>query len=111
MDVDPPHPIIDRPHEYSIADLRYHVGLDGAEPFIDLILQRKDAVRRLRFLSPRQLIIEDGFPEPTSGMEILDVSRRQLGDLRVRVGDCEASHGAITFWARDVVDLDTLEAS
>ena len=67
MDVDPPHPIIDRPHEYSIADLRYHVGLDGAEPFIDLVLQRGDAVRRLRFLSPRQLIIEDGFPEPTSG--------------------------------------------
>ena len=111
MDPDPPHPIIDRPHEFSIADLRYHVGLDGTEPFIDMMLQRGSDLRRLRFFSPRQLVIDDGFPVPTSGMEILDVSKRQLGDLRVRVGDFEASHGAITFWARDVVDLDTLEAS
>lgn len=106
MHPDPPHPIIDRPHEYSIADLRYHVGLDGTEPFIDMALQRGQTVRRLRFLWPRQLVIEDGFPVPTSGMEILDVSQRQLGDLRIRVGDCEAGFGAITFWAKDVIDLD-----
>ncbi|WP_419190274.1 hypothetical protein [Saltatorellus ferox] len=38
-------------------------------------------------------------------MEFLSVDR-QLGDVGVRVGDFEASRGAITFWAKEVFDLD-----
>ena len=98
MQKDPQHPILDRPHEYHILDLRFHVGEDGDEPFLDLILGRGDAVRRLRFLSPRDLEIESGFPMPTNGMEILDVRARQIEDIGVRVGDFEASPGSITFW-------------
>lgn len=112
MDRDPDHPIIDRPWEYSIAELRYHSGLDGSEPFVDLVLQRGAVVRRLRFWSPQQFQIEKGcFPHPTYGMQILDVSGRRLDRLRVWVSDFEGTDGAITFWARDVVDLDKLEAS
>lgn len=109
MSEDPPHSIIDRPHDYRIASLRYETGLDGQEPFLDLVLCRGDVTRRLRFWSPRYLQIEKGFPQPTHGMAIDDVRSRQLGGLGVCVSDFEASPGSITFWARDVVDLDALE--
>jgi len=110
MEPDPHHPIIERPYEYAIADLRYHMGLDGSEPFLDVTLVRGDTTRRLRFLSPQDLRIERGFPEPTGGMVILDVRGRQLDGVQVEVADWEASHGAITFYARDVVNLDTVVA-
>ena len=112
MEGDPAHPIIDRPHEYSIAELRYHVGLDGTEPYVDLELHKGSVVRRLRFWSPQQFEVEEGcFPHPTHGMMILDVRKRRLDGLGVWVSDFEGTRGSVTFWARDVVDLDTLEAS
>jgi hypothetical protein len=63
----------------------------------------------LQFYWPRDLEIERGFPIHTCGMEILDVSARQMEGVGVRVQDFEACRGAVTFWASDVVDLDTLE--
>ena len=106
LEPDPEHPIVDRPWEHEIAALHYHVGLDGSEPYLDLDLERDGVVRRLRFWSPQDLKIEPGFPMPTHGMIIFDVSRRQLDRLKVRVADFEASTGRITFWAREVVDRD-----
>jgi hypothetical protein len=112
MRKDPDHPIIDSPWLYSITEFHYHVGLDGTEPFIDLLLERDSVRRRLRFWSPQSLQIETGrFPAPTRGMEILDVSKRQLEGLGVHVTDFENTSGSITFWARDVVDLDSVETS
>ncbi len=105
-DGDPQHTIIDRPHEFRIGTLHYHVGLDGQESHLDLHLHRGDEVRRLRFYSPQDIEIEKGFPLPTGGMVILDVTGRQMEGLRVRVADFEASWGSITYWAREVVDLD-----
>lgn len=109
MAKDPEHPIIDRPFEYRILDFRYYAGEDSEEPFIDMTLARQSVVRRLRFWSPRDLEIEKGFPVPTSGMEILDVRGRQMQGIGVRVGDFESNWGSVTFWAREVVDLDTIE--
>jgi len=103
----PIHPIIDRPHEYKISRFDYHNDLD--EPrnsFIDLTLRRDDSERRLRFLRPQRLVIDEGFPSPTGGMIILDIRDRQWEDLRVEVADYEASHGSVTFCAADVIDLD-----
>jgi len=111
MKPDPQHPIIDRPFEYDVGALHYHVGLDGSEPYIDLDLYRGAVVRRLRFWSPQDLEIEKSFPGPTRGMEILDVRARGLDRLAVRVSDFEGSWGKITFWAREVVDRDALPAS
>jgi hypothetical protein len=68
-------------------------------------------VRRLWFWSPQQLQIEEGFPRPTHGMAILDVRARGLDGLAVWVTDFEASRGQINFWAREVIDRDSLEAS
>jgi hypothetical protein len=107
---DPHHPILDKAREYAIGAMHYHVGLDGGESYIDLDLHRGGVVRRLRFSSPQQLEIEVGFPVPTGGMVILDVRRRGLEGLGVWVSDVECSHGAITFWARDVLDRDAQDA-
>ncbi len=112
MEPDPAHPIIESPWLYSIAEFRYYVGRDGTEPFIDLVLERESVSRRLRFWSPQDLRIEEGcFPTPTGGMAILDVSKRRLNGLRVLVTDFEGTRGSILFWARDVVDLDSVATS
>ena len=104
---DESHPIIARPWQYDLAEMHYSMGLDGSAPYIDLTLQRGEVKRRLRFTHPRDVQIEAGcFPQPTGGMEILDVRHRQMSDIGVRVGDFEATHGALTFWAKDVLDLD-----
>jgi len=73
-------------------------------------LRKGAVVRRLRFWSPQQFAIEEGFPAPTGGVVILDVRGRRLEGLGVRVADFEGNHGAVTFWAREVVNLDTLES-
>lgn len=111
MQADHELPIIEKPWLYSIAEFRYHVGLDGSEPYIDLTLQRDSVTRRLRFRFPQNLQIEEGcFPAPTGGMKILDVRKGQLDGIGVHVSDFEGTRGAITFWAREVADLDSMEA-
>lgn len=103
---DTDHPIIERPFEYRVTEFSFHRTLDGStESYVDLTLQRADTIRRLRFLSPQSISIEDGFPEGC-GMFISDVRHRGLDRLGVRVDDFEASSGAIRFWARTVIDLD-----
>lgn len=111
-DGDPDHPIIDRPWEYEVLLLAYHNDPElPRDSYLDLTLRRGPSVRRLRFLGPEDLEIERGFPRPTGGMVILDVRRRQLDGLGVRVADFEASLGAVRFWAREVLDLDREEQS
>jgi hypothetical protein len=103
----PDHPIIDRPHEYEIVRFDFHNDpRDGRNSYLDMTLQKETVVRRLRFFRPRRLVVEDGFPAHTHGMMILDIRERQLDDLRVEVADFEASHGRVTFFAADVIDLD-----
>ena len=111
-DGDPDHPIVDCPWEFDIDLFSYHINpVDAHHSYIDLTLRRERTVRRLRFLGPRHLQIEKGFPTPTRGLCILDVRSRQLEGIGVRVADFESSLGAITFWAREVIDLDALKPS
>jgi hypothetical protein len=101
------HPIIENPWEYHIIDFHYTCEAgDTLEHYIDLSLKKDSVVRKLRFYGPRNLIIEQGFPLPTHGMEIWDVSNRGLENIGVEVSDFEASHGSITFVAKEVVELD-----
>ena len=103
---EPDHPIIERPYQYQIIEMVYHVDLeDRLDSYIDLTLVKVSSTRRLRFLGPQGLEIEKGFPSPTHGMKILDISKRQWQDLGVAVLDFENSHGAITFWAKDVITI------
>ena len=104
---EPDHPIIDKPWQYDIAEFRYHVDLEDLRgSFIDLHLRRGTVIRRPRFVGPQNLKIETGFPQATGGMCILDIRKRQWDGLAVEVADFEATSGAITFVARNVIDLD-----
>ncbi len=104
----PYHPIIDRPHEYRIVEFYYNsASSDYSEHYILMKLKKGNDVKLLKFLNPRDLKIEEGFPRPTSGMEFLDLSKDSLEDINVKVGDFEASHGAITFYAKSVIELPT----
>ncbi len=106
VEPDPDHPIIDKPWEYQVVDFHYHVNQeDWAKSYIDMTLAKDASRRRLRFWSPQSLKIEEGFPMPTGGMEIHDVRHRQMQGIGIRVGDFEASQGAVTFWASDVEDV------
>ena len=98
----PLHPVLENPHEFDLEALKYQVVPGSGEPYIDLTLTKSDVSVTLRFLSPRDLQIEPGFPTPTRGMAFYDLRGYQLGDIGVAVKDTEASWGAITFWARSV---------
>jgi len=107
----PLHPIIDKPHQFQILRVDYQIDPDDyRNSFIDLVLRRGQVTRRLRFLRPQNLKIEEGFPFlATSGLQVLDISHRQLDDLTVEVSDFEATPGAISFYAAEVIDLDKPE--
>jgi hypothetical protein len=83
---DPDHPILDNPWEYRIAELRYVVGTSDDENFIDLLLSKESDLRRLRFWAPRLFSVAEGF-EPGSyiGLQIFDISARQMEDVGVEV--------------------------
>jgi hypothetical protein len=109
---EPYHPIIDRPWQYEIAEFRYHVDPnDWSASFIDLHLRRGSVIRRLRFFAPQNLKIEPGFPLATGGMCIIDIRERQWDRVGIEVADFEGSSGSITFFARNVLDLDVEEKS
>ena len=104
---DPDHPIIQKPWTYEIQSFAYHRNrMDRRRSYIDLVLRKGSEIRRPRFLEPTDLRIETGFPEPTHGMCILDVSERQMDGIGVRVSDFEAGGGGLYFYAREVIDLD-----
>ncbi len=105
----PIHPIIDSPHNYEIIRFDLHNDpLDYRNTYLDLTLQQQQTIRRLRFLRPQRIVIDEGFPAATHGMIILDIRDRQWEDLRVEVADFEGNHGSVTFVAADVVDLDVI---
>ena len=86
--------------------LAFRRQLDRSEEaYLDLTLQKGLEVRRLRFFSPQDIRLEEGFPE-SPGLYITDVSGRGMEGIRIRVDDFEAGGGGLGFWARDVIDLD-----
>ncbi len=92
--------------QYDIVRFDYNADPeDCANDFLDLILRKGHVTRRLRFLQPSGLKIEEGFPASTHGMIILDISHRQWDRKRIEVADFEASHGAVTFYADEVIEI------
>lgn len=99
------HSILPEAWRYEIIGVRLELAPDdGSEPFLDLTLRRGDDRRVFRFFSPRDLEIEKGGPV-SGGLQIVDVSSRQLDDLGVRVDDFEGAPGSLRFWARDVTSI------
>ena len=103
---DPDHKVLERPWEFHLTEFRYVIeSADSAESFIEIVLARDAEIRRLRFLAPCGLSIDEGFdPNDYLGLEIVDVSSRQLEGISVEVSCFENTPG-FRFFARDVEDL------
>lgn len=100
------HPIVDRPWEFRIVKFVFDSqSTDFSERFIELWLQKGMGVRKLKFFYPTQLMIEEGFPNPTHGMEILDIENQQMENINIRVSDFESSWGRLTFYAKSVEEI------
>ena len=99
---DSDHPILNQPWECRIAELWYVAKTSDQEGFIELILSKGSELRRLRFSSPREFSVDDGFEaESFIGLQIVDVSARQLEGIGVEVSSYENSPG-LRFFARAV---------
>ncbi|MES2764607.1 MAG: hypothetical protein V4642_01965 [Bacteroidota bacterium] len=102
------HPIIEKPWEYHVVEFYYNSNSnDVREHFILMKLKKENEYRLFKFQFPRDLKIEEGFPRRTGGMEFIDLSKDGLEDINVKVGDFELSWGAITFYAKSVIELPT----
>ena len=102
MNDDPEHSILPKAWTYMVVGVNLQVSpLDEGEAYLDLTLRRASERRTLRFWSPRQVVIAEGFLT-TGGMIIRDVRARGLDGLGVQVDDFEATPGGVCFWARSV---------
>jgi hypothetical protein len=71
----------------------------------DVRCQKEIPLRRLRFWSPRDFHVQAGFsPDTYLGLQILDVSRRQLEDISIEVSCFENTPG-FSFYARSVEEM------
>ena len=105
FDGDPSHPILLEPWRWELLEFTYRRNPDDSrESYIDLVLTRDGEERRLRFFAPQDVALSRGLPN-SSGLCILDVSRRQLDGLQVRVASFEQSYGTPSFWAARVVEV------
>jgi hypothetical protein len=105
FDGDPDHPILPDPWRWELLEFTFRRDVaDWRESYIDMVFGRDGVERRLRFLAPQDLELSKGLPN-SFGMCILDVSRRQLEGLSVRVANFEQSYGAPSFWAARVVEV------
>jgi len=100
--------IIKNPHEYKLIFFGYYIDEDDNDhSYIDLFLKKDDITRKLRFMNPTQFTAELGFPHPTGGMEIIDISENHWEGINVQVRDFEANNGSYSFYAKSIIDLES----
>ncbi len=102
--MDPDHPILPDARRYEVIALHWDRSVE--EPYLELTLRHTDAlsVRRLRFLSPRDLHVDPGIAAYQYGFAIANVRARQMEGLGVEVYNFEG-FGGVRFFARDVIDV------
>lgn len=100
---DPDHPILREAWKHEVIGFRWH--RIGDDPGVDLVLQHAETkvLKRLRFVGAREVVFSD--TGMNWGLEILDVSARQLEGVRVHVHNFETSPGPVELYARDVAEL------
>jgi len=108
VNAEPEHPILAEPWTYELERIDWRPTPAIAESFLDLTFRRGTERRRLRFLSPTQVKVDQGFCGQCCGLAIHDIRSRGWDGVRIEVVNFEASPG-ITFFAADVVDLDQSE--
>jgi hypothetical protein len=101
--LDPQHPILAEASKHEVVDFRW--GGIAEEAFVEVVLKHvgSGGTRRLRFLGARDVVFSDA---PMNwGLNIQDVSGRQLEGVAVQVSNFENSEGQVRLLARDVADV------
>ncbi|MCK4635835.1 MAG: hypothetical protein KAT32_03150 [Candidatus Moranbacteria bacterium] len=105
------HKILEEPHhKYKIIDFRYYCdsSISIIDHFIDLKLKKDSTIRNLRFIAPRNISLEKGFPN-ISGFAILNIKDSQLEGVSLEVMNDEPEYGELNFYAKNVIDLNKEE--
>jgi len=100
---DPQHPILAEARKHEVVDFRW--GRIADESCVEVVLKHAESggIRRLRFLGVRDVVFSDA---PMNwGLDIRDVSGRQLEGVAVQVSNFENSEGQVRLLARDVLDV------
>ncbi len=95
----------DLPRECDIVELCYRIKKPEST-HLDLVFSSGGTERSLRFHRPRVVQFERDLPDVLHGLEVQDVREQNLGDLRLWVS---IGGGAVTFWAKEVVELSRFE--
>ncbi len=106
FDGDPCHPILADPYSWEILEFTYRRdSADWCKSYIDLVFVRDGKERRLRFFAPRQVELPRGELGDGSRVFIVDLARRQMEDLGVRVLSYESDWCVPSFYAKSVVEV------
>ena len=93
--------------QYRLTSFNYDCSSDNQEEHsIEIGFQLNNDVRKLCFEAPVRLKVEEGFPNITSRLEIIDVSSYQLENITVQVSDFELSEGGLCFYAKRVYEIE-----
>lgn len=100
------HPTFTNLYQYDIIGFTLECSyFDNTEYSLTNTFRKNNTIRVLKFLEPTQIEIEKGFPEPTGGFQILDITERQMENINIEVSDFESSYGVVNFYARDVIEV------
>jgi hypothetical protein len=96
----------DLPRECEIVELCYRIKKPEAT-HLDLTVRVEGGKERsLRFHRPRVVQFDKDLPDILHDLEVQDVRAQNLGESTIWVS---IGHGAVTFWAKDVVELSRFE--
>jgi hypothetical protein len=110
MNEEPFHPVISEPWTYDLVGMHWKLDpKDDRKDTLDLTLRKDGVVRRLRFLQPHNIKIDQSFHGNLGGFTILDVTSRQWDGINVEVKNYEQDPG-LTFVAADVIELGDSDA-
>ena len=91
----------DLPSDCSIVELSYRIKRPEST-HLDIVISAGGIERSLRFHRPRVVQFDKDLPDLLHGLEVQDVREQGLGEMALWVS---VGQGAVTFWARDVVEL------
>jgi hypothetical protein len=91
-----------------LVDLRLHLDpAESTESYLELIAEGHGRHRHLRFSSPRNLSIDEGFQGSIGGMLVYDISERQWYGARIWAKNAEQDPGISFLAARMEIVSDT----
>jgi hypothetical protein len=95
----------DLPRDCEVVELCYRIK-KPENTHLDLTIRVDGVERSLRFHRPRVVQFDKDLPDLLHGLEVQDIRAQNLGESTIWVS---IGRGAVTFWAKDVVQLSRTE--